>query len=80
MLRTIYPSLATEQSCVDCHNQLQAGRQQWHLNDVMGAFAIDIPIGGFLEDIKAEVTPSGFAFSRRWPDWDWPFRFFISAN
>ena len=42
-LRTIYPSLATQQSCVDCHNQLQAGKQVWHLDDVMGAFVIDVP-------------------------------------
>jgi methyl-accepting chemotaxis protein len=60
VLRTIYPSLATEQSCVDCHNQLQAGRQQWHLNDVMGAFAIDIPIGAFLADIKTRSYTVGF--------------------
>ena len=60
VLRTIYPSLATEQSCVDCHNQLQAGRQQWRLNDVMGAFAIDIPVGGFLEDIKTRSYTVGF--------------------
>jgi hypothetical protein len=60
VLRTIYPSLATEQSCVDCHNQLQAGRQQWRLNDLMGAFAIDIPLGGFLEDIKTRSYTVGF--------------------
>jgi methyl-accepting chemotaxis protein len=60
MLRTIYPSLATEQSCVDCHNQLQAGRPQWRLNDLMGAFAIDIPLGGFLQDIKSRSYTVGF--------------------
>ena len=54
ILRTITPSVATEQSCVDCHNQLQAGRQQWHLGDVMGAFAIDIPVGAFMDGIKRE--------------------------
>jgi methyl-accepting chemotaxis protein len=59
ILRTIYPSLATEQSCVDCHNQLQAGRQPWHLNDLMGAFAIDIPVGPFLEDIKTRSYTVG---------------------
>ena len=37
-LRTLYASLATQQSCVDCHNQLQAGKEAWHLGDVMGAF------------------------------------------
>ncbi len=52
VLRTIYPSLATEQSCVTCHNQMQSDRPQWRLNDVMGAFAIDIPVDTFLEGIK----------------------------
>lgn len=51
VLRTVYPSLANEQSCVTCHNELQAGKVQWRLNDVMGAFAIDIPVGGFLLNI-----------------------------
>jgi methyl-accepting chemotaxis protein len=54
VLRTVYPSLANEQSCVSCHNELQAGKIQWRLNDVMGAFAIDIPISRFLESIKAQ--------------------------
>src|SRR6185503_11783599 len=49
VIRTIYPSLATEQSCVTCHNQLQPAGQQWRLNDMMGAFAIDIPVGEFLD-------------------------------
>ena len=47
VLRTIYPSLASEQSCVDCHNTLQAG-EHWQLGDVMGAFAIDIPVDSFM--------------------------------
>ena len=54
ILRTVYPSLANEQGCVTCHNQLQANKFQWRLNDVMGAFAIDIPISGFLQGIKAQ--------------------------
>ncbi len=54
VLRTVYPSLANEQSCVTCHNELQAGKVQWRLNDVMGAFAIDIPVSQFLEEIKAQ--------------------------
>jgi methyl-accepting chemotaxis protein len=52
VMRTVYPSLATEQSCVNCHNQLQLGRQQWRLNDVMGAFAIDVPVGASLDAAK----------------------------
>jgi diguanylate cyclase (GGDEF)-like protein len=51
VLRTVYPSLAREQSCVTCHNQLQTGTQ-WKLNDVMGAFAIDVPVAPFLDAIR----------------------------
>jgi signal transduction histidine kinase len=48
MFRTVYPSLAREQSCVSCHNKLQPDKTQWQLNDVMGAFAIDVPVAAFL--------------------------------
>lgn len=48
MFRTVYPSLARDQSCVDCHNKLQPEKTQWRLNDVMGAFVIDVPAAGFL--------------------------------
>jgi methyl-accepting chemotaxis protein len=61
ILRTVYPSLANEQSCVSCHNQLQSGKFQWRLNDVMGAFAIDIPVGAFLQSIKAQSYSVGLA-------------------
>ena len=54
VLRTVYPSLANEQSCVNCHNELQANKPQWRLNDVMGAFVIDVPVGSFLQDIKTQ--------------------------
>ena len=66
VLRTIYPSLATEQSCVNCHNQLQPG-QQWRLNDVMGAFAIDVPVGPFLDTAKFKDMYLRLASSSRWP-------------
>jgi PAS domain S-box-containing protein len=48
VFRTVYPSSASQQSCVDCHNGLQPDRPQWRLNDVMGAFSIDVPAGPFL--------------------------------
>ena len=54
VFRTVYPSLAREQSCVSCHNQLQDGMQQWQLNDVMGGFAIDIPAASFLQSIRSQ--------------------------
>ncbi len=59
VLRTIYPTLASEQSCVDCHNALQAGKPQWHLNDVMGAFAIDIPLDGFIQSVRQQSHTIG---------------------
>ena len=60
ILRTVYPSLANEQSCVSCHNQMQSGKFQWRLNDVMGAFAIDVPVDAFLQGIKAQSHTVGF--------------------
>ena len=47
LFRTVYPSFAREDSCVACHNKLQPGAK-WHLNDLMGAFAIDVPASPFL--------------------------------
>ena len=51
--RTIYPSYAQEQSCVDCHNKLQPNAN-WKLHDLMGAFAIDVPIGPFLNTLRLQ--------------------------
>src|SRR6185437_12853688 len=54
VLRTIYPSLANDMACVNCHNELQRGKQQWRLNEVMGAFAIDVPVDPFLASLRTE--------------------------
>ena len=54
VLRTVYPSVAREQSCVNCHNQLQQDKPQWQLGDVMGAFAIDVPVASFLDSIRTQ--------------------------
>ena len=56
VLRTIYPSVASQQTCVDCHNKLQAGRQQWKLNDVMGAFVAEVPAGPFLAQARYDAA------------------------
>jgi diguanylate cyclase (GGDEF)-like protein/PAS domain S-box-containing protein len=53
VFRTVYPSFAKEQSCVDCHNSLQPNAN-WKLNDLMGAFAIDVPAGPFLSTIRLQ--------------------------
>jgi diguanylate cyclase (GGDEF)-like protein len=59
VFRTVYPSFAREQSCVTCHNQLQQGKPQWQLGDVMGAFAIDIPVAPFLRGIRTQSYTVG---------------------
>jgi diguanylate cyclase (GGDEF)-like protein/PAS domain S-box-containing protein len=56
MFRTVYPSFAREQSCVDCHNELQPMSARWRLNDLMGAFVIDVPASPFLNSILFEGT------------------------
>jgi len=61
MLRTVYPSLAHEESCVSCHNKLQQGKVQWQLNDVMGAFAIDVPVASFLQAVRTQSYGVGFS-------------------
>ena len=49
--RTVYPTIAKDQSCVSCHNTLQPDKPQWHLNDVIGAFVIDVPMSPFQRDV-----------------------------
>jgi len=59
VFRTVYPSLASQQGCVDCHNQLQAGKTTWHLNEVMGAFVIDVPMAAFIRSNLIEAAGLG---------------------
>lgn len=52
LLRTIYPSLAT-QECVTCHNDVQwhqasGAEHRWMLGDLMGAFILDAPVDAFM--------------------------------
>jgi signal transduction histidine kinase len=66
VFRTVYPSLASQQGCVDCHNQIQrnqiqAGKPAWHLNEVMGAFVIDVPMAAFLRSNLIEAAGLGAA-------------------
>src|SRR5690242_2472888 len=55
VFRTVYPSVARERSCVDCHNKLQPDLH-WQLNDVMGAFSLDATVGEFVHDLRWEAT------------------------
>jgi diguanylate cyclase (GGDEF)-like protein/PAS domain S-box-containing protein len=59
MFRTVYPTIAHEQSCVSCHNALQPDKPQWHLKDVIGAFVIDVPISPFLHTVMWQSTGIG---------------------
>jgi diguanylate cyclase (GGDEF)-like protein/PAS domain S-box-containing protein len=59
MFRTIYPTFANEQSCVNCHNAIQGDKVQWHLHDLMGAFVIDVPASAFLHTIAWQSTAIG---------------------
>jgi diguanylate cyclase (GGDEF)-like protein/PAS domain S-box-containing protein len=59
MFRTVYPSFAREQSCVNCHNQLQPDKTQWRLNDIMGAFVIDVPASPFLHSLLIQSAGLG---------------------
>ncbi len=60
VFRTVYPSFAQQQSCVDCHNQLQPG-QNWRLGELMGAFSIDVPAGPFIRTSVIQAAGLGVA-------------------
>ena len=57
--RTVYPTIAQQQSCVSCHNALQPDKQQWHLNDVIGAFVIDVPLSPFQRKVIWQSAGTG---------------------
>src|ERR1700736_5288779 len=59
IFRTVYPTVAHEQSCVNCHNALQPDKAQWHLNDVIGAFVIDVPMSPFMRTVMWQSTGIG---------------------
>jgi PAS domain S-box-containing protein len=55
VFRTVYPSFAQQQSCVDCHNQLQPD-QHWKLGELMGAFSIDVPARPYIQKSFLQAT------------------------
>src|SRR5262249_2459782 len=61
LLRTIYPSIAAQQSCVDCHNAMTPEKPAWRRGEMMGAFALDVPAGGFLRRTRDEAAALGLA-------------------
>src|SRR6202795_4168168 len=59
IFRTVYPTVAHEQSCINCHNALQPDKVQWRLGDVIGAFVIDVPISPFLRTVMWQSAGIG---------------------
>jgi diguanylate cyclase (GGDEF)-like protein/PAS domain S-box-containing protein len=45
---------------VSCHSALQPDKPQWHLNDVIGAFVIDVPMSPFQRAVIWRSTGTGF--------------------
>lgn len=57
VLRTVYPSVANKESCVSCHNALQPNTKgHWRLNDIMGAYVIDAPLGAAAATLKRNAV------------------------
>lgn len=50
MLRSVFPSVVTQQSCADCHNKLQDNLHDWQLGDLMGAYVIDRSVEDALDN------------------------------
>jgi signal transduction histidine kinase len=59
VFRTLAPSIASQQACVDCHNSYIGERDPWQLGDVMGAFIIDVPATGFLAQARQDAIVAG---------------------
>jgi signal transduction histidine kinase len=58
VFRTVAPSVASQQACVDCHNRYLNGRTPWQLGDIMGAFVIDVPAAAFLAKARSDAIVS----------------------
>ena len=58
VFRTIAPSLASRQACLDCHNSHLAGHPPLQIGDVLGAFVIDVPAARFLAHARRDAAAS----------------------
>ena len=59
-LRTIQPVTASEESCVACHNRLQAGIKTWRTGEVMGAYILDAPASAYFVNLWRISAILGF--------------------
>jgi signal transduction histidine kinase len=64
ILRSIHPSVALQQDCVTCHNQVAAERGQplWQIGEMMGAFVLEVTIDDFLLGLGQKSVGFGIAF------------------
>lgn len=66
IFRSIYPSLATHEACIECHNKVQErkiaeGQPPWRLGDMMGAFVLDVSMDDFLDARQRDAFLLGSA-------------------
>ncbi|MEZ5870380.1 MAG: ATP-binding protein [Nitratireductor sp.] len=59
VFRMMSPSLASDPSCVSCHNKLQLGKKTWELGEVMGAFVLDTPVEARFAAFRKEAVIVG---------------------
>jgi diguanylate cyclase (GGDEF)-like protein len=57
--RSVFPSVASKESCVSCHNEIQGGKHSWKKGDLMGAHVIDRGISDALANIRAYAVLVG---------------------
>ena len=62
-VRTMYPSFATEQSCVNCHNEIQKSDTVWKKGDLMGAYVVENGIESFIAKYQLFSFIIGFLVS-----------------
>ncbi|MGQ0676818.1 MAG: ATP-binding protein [Rhodospirillales bacterium] len=60
-LRTVLPMIADQQSCIDCHNAMQAPAPTWKLGDMIGALVVDRPADAALGEAQRDAVIAGGA-------------------
>ncbi len=61
VLRTVLPLIASQQSCVDCHNGLQQSGPPWKLGDMAGGLVVDTPAEAALTAARRDAVFAGGA-------------------
>jgi two-component system cell cycle sensor histidine kinase PleC len=62
VLRAVLPSIAGQQSCVDCHNARQpSAPSPWRLGDVLGALVVEMPAEEALGEARRDGATAAAA-------------------